>query len=76
MRALDELAVKYYLKAMAAVDKYMSEERGDTNFISILIVLGIVVVLAGVFMAFGTQIKGSVTKATSAFLKSFDAFTK
>lgn len=74
MRALDELAVKYYLKAMAAVDKYMSEERGDTNFISILIVLGIVVVLAGVFMTFGKDIKTAVETATSTFLANFKAF--
>ncbi len=74
MRALDELAVKYYLKAMAAVDKYMSEERGDTNFISILIVLGIVVVLAGVFMTFGKDIKEAVETATSTFLSNFKAF--
>lgn len=74
MRALDELAVKYYLKAMAAVNKYMSDERGDTNFISILIILGVVVVLAGVFMTFGKDIKETVETAISAFLTKFKAF--
>lgn len=34
----------------------MKEEKGDTNFISILIILGIVIILAGVFIVFKDQI--------------------
>lgn len=32
--------------------RMMKSEKGDTNFISILIILGIVVLLAGVFLGF------------------------
>jgi len=38
----------------------LASERGDTNFISILIILAIVVVLSGVFIGFKDQIIGRV----------------
>ena len=44
--------IKFYVK-MATM---MTDERGDTNFISILIILGIVVVLAASFIGFKEQI--------------------
>lgn len=75
MRGLDSLASFLYLKASASLEKFMSEERGDTNFISILIILGVIVVLAGVFMGFGDDIKDAVDKALSSFLKEFQGFT-
>lgn len=40
------------LKMIAASNKLAKSERGDTNFISILIILGIVILLAGVFLGF------------------------
>lgn len=43
------------------VRKFFSEEKGDTNFISILIILGIVILLAGVFLGFKDAI---VTKVS------------
>lgn len=45
----------------------LREERGDTNFISILIVLGIVILLAGVFMGFKKQIVDQVTTIVNGF---------
>lgn len=45
----------------------LREERGDTNFISILIVLGIVIILAGVFMGFKDQIVGQVQEIIDKF---------
>lgn len=44
------------IKIMNKVHRFFEEERGDTNFISILIILGIVIILAGVFMTFKDQI--------------------
>ena len=35
---------------------FLSDERGDTNFISIIVVLGFVLVVAGIFIAFGSSI--------------------
>ncbi len=49
---------------MGAIRLYaaLQNERGDTNFISILIILGIVVVLAGVFIGFKDRIVAEVEK--------------
>ena len=45
----------------------VSEERGDTNFVSILIILGIVVLLAGAFIAFKDQILEQVDRIVGSF---------
>lgn len=45
----------------------VKEERGDTNFISILIILGIVIILASVFIAFKDQIVGQVQQIINGF---------
>ena len=47
--------------------KAASEERGDTNFISILIILGIVILVAGVFIGFKDQIVGQVQAIVGGF---------
>ena len=43
-----------------ALAKKLRSERGDTNFISILIILGIVLALAAVFIGFKDQIVAKV----------------
>lgn len=45
----------------------LASERGDTNFISILIILGLVIILAGVFIGFKDQIVGQVQSIVSGF---------
>jgi hypothetical protein len=45
----------------------LSDERGDTNFISILIILGIVIILAGVFIGFKDQIVEQVQNIINGF---------
>lgn len=49
-----------YLGAKAKVENFFKNERGDTNFISILIVLALVIILVGIFVAFKDQILGVV----------------
>jgi hypothetical protein len=44
------------LKAKLKVDSFLNDEKGDTNFISILVLLGIALALAGVFLAFKDQV--------------------
>ena len=51
-KALDKMA----LSMMSKWNRFVQEEEGDTNFISIIVILGIVVVLVGVFAAFKDQI--------------------
>lgn len=57
-----------WLRVKAAkLHAWMTSERGDTNFISILIILGIVIILAGVFMGFKDQIVGQVQEIIDGF---------
>ena len=51
-KALDKMA----LSMMSKWNRFVQEEEGDTNFISIIVILGIVMVLVGVFAAFKDQI--------------------
>lgn len=54
---LENKLLKLYVKAACSK---MASERGDTNFISILIILGIVVVLAAAFIGFKDTIINAV----------------
>ena len=47
--------------------KFLMDESGDTNFISIIIILGIVIVLAGVFIAFREKIVNVVKGVIDGF---------
>lgn len=52
MNKVNSLMIKSKLK----VDSFLHDEKGDTNFISILVILGIVLALAAVFLAFKDQV--------------------
>lgn len=54
-------------KLISASCKMAKSERGDTNFISILIVMGIVILLAGLFIGF----KDSIVKMVSDIVGGF-----
>jgi hypothetical protein len=44
------------LRAQIAATNFLTEERGDTNFISIAIILIVVIAIAIVFIKFGNDI--------------------
>lgn len=48
-------------------DEFLHDEKGDTNFISILVILGIALALAGVFLVFKDQILGWVDENIGDF---------
>lgn len=48
-------------------NKLAKSERGDTNFISILIILGIVILVATVFLGFKDKIVGMVSDIVGDF---------
>lgn len=52
------------------LNRIIKSERGDTNFISILIVMGIVILLAGLFIGFKDQIVGMVQEIIDGFVIS------
>ena len=57
-----------WLRVKAAkLHAWMTSERGDTNFISILVVLAIVMVVAGTFIGFKDQILGWVQDSMPSF---------
>ncbi len=53
------------------LNRFIKNEKGDTNFISILIILGVVILLAGVFMGFKDQIVGMVQGIIDGFTISY-----
>lgn len=71
MKKLKETLGMWQAKAYCRYLNFKYGERGDTNFISILIILGIVVVLGGLFIGFKDQIIGKVTDMVQGFLARF-----
>ncbi len=64
MRFLDKMYIRASFAIKNAVNDFVTNEEGDTNFISMLLIIGIVVVLAGLFLTLGknvmTKINGNV----------------
>lgn len=66
MKFLDAMAIKLQNKVHFFIEDLKESERGDTNFVSMLLIIGIVVVLAGAFLLLAkdsvlTPIKTKVT---------------
>lgn len=55
------------MMVMMKVDAFLHDEEGDTNFISILVLLGIALALAGIFLGFKDQILNWVDTAIGGF---------
>lgn len=71
---LNMLAWQAYFKAMTLKDKAqnaLKNEDGDTNFLSIIIILAIVLVVAVIFIALKDKILLLVQKAWDDFSKAF-----
>lgn len=64
---MKDWAQKKVNMVVAYIQTIMSSERGDTNFISILIILGVVILVAAVFMGFKDQIVGQVQEIIDGF---------
>ncbi len=64
---LESLLWRARLEATKWLRNVAEDESGDTNFISILIILGIVIILAGVFMGFKNQIVEQVQGIITGF---------
>lgn len=56
-----------YLNAKFKVQNFLRDENGDTNFLSIMIIMGIVLILAVVFMALRKNIVEFVKNAIDNF---------
>lgn len=68
MKKIKELLTKVQVKANCALANFVNSERGDTNFISMLIIIGIVVVLAGLFLTLGEGVASSISQKVTDFI--------
>ncbi len=73
MEKLNRKLLGAYVRATTAVKSFIHGERGDTNFISILIILGIVVVFAGLFLTLGKDVFATMTESIKKFFEDIGA---
>jgi len=58
---------KVVMKAFIRKELFIRDERGDTNFISILVLLGIALALAAIFLAFREKVVAWVEENVATF---------
>ncbi|ERL22534.1 hypothetical protein HMPREF1986_00503 [Oribacterium sp. oral taxon 078 str. F0263] len=68
MDRLNDLLLAGKIRAEHGLDAFLSEERGDTNFISMLIIIAIAVFLGGLFKAMGQNILDTVQNKVAQFV--------
>ena len=68
MKKIKEMLTKLQIKAVCALSDFKNSERGDTNFVSMLLIIGIVVVLAGLFLTLGSTVLDSISAKIKAFI--------
>lgn len=66
VNTMNSLMVKSKIK----FNSFLQDEKGDTNFISVLVLLGIALALAGVFLVFKSQILTWVDTAIGSFFET------
>ena len=71
MERINQMLVTLYLTVTGAWEDFKESERGDTNFVSMLLIIGIVVVLAIAFLALAKDVvMEKVAKNVTDFLNS------
>ena len=68
MSKIDAFLTKLQCKAFSAFSELKNSERGDTNFVSMLLIIGIVVVLAGLFLILGKGVMASISQKINDFI--------
>lgn len=58
------------LLLQAKLNEFIYDEDGDTNFISILVLLGIALALAGIFLSFQEEIMEWVNRNIGSFFST------
>ncbi len=67
MNKIEKAMIGIYCKMYNGFNKVMKDEKGDTNFISILIILGIVIIVASVFIVYKNRILDQVKTQVDNF---------
>ena len=65
MTKIDRFILLIQLKIIGAIK---DDENGDTNFVAMIIIIGIVIALAALFLAFGEKIMNTVSKSVEEWL--------
>ena len=60
----------YLVMAKVKLYNFFHDEKGDTNFISIMVLLGIALALAGVFLSFQEEIMNWVNTNIGSFFST------
>lgn len=75
MKKLNSMTTKLYVRAKCAWRCFLYDEQGDTNFISILIILAIVIILAGLFLTIGDDVMKKVADKVNDFFSDLNDTT-
>ena len=65
-----EMLNAYLVMAKVKLYNFFHDEKGDTNFISIMVLLGIALALAGVFLSFQEEIMNWVNTNIGSFFST------
>lgn len=65
---MNKALVMAQLWGMKQIEEFLNSEEGDTNFISMLLIIGIVVVLATLFLTLGKGVMTTISTNVQNFL--------
>lgn len=69
MTKIDRFILLIQLKIAGAIKDFLTDENGDTNFVAMIIIIGIVIALAALFLAFGKEIMETVSTRVKEWLE-------
>ena len=70
MTRLDDMILATKIRGEKALDRFFHEENGDTNLISMLILIAVAVFLASAFKTVGKNILELVGQKVTTFINS------
>lgn len=68
MRKINNMIIAMKNNAYQTMEEFKTSERGDTNFVSMLLIIGIVVVLAGLFLTLGEDVMELISEKVTDFI--------
>ena len=67
MSAINMFCLAVIFRVKNAVYGFMHDEKGDTNFVSMAIIIAIVIVIAGLFLTLGQGVMKTITQGIKNF---------
>lgn len=72
MEKINTVITSLYVLALVQLERFKESDRGDTNFVSMILIIGIAVALAATFMKFGDTIMSKISSMVTDFLGSLN----